>query len=117
MTVHEGLRIVCLQLAKRTMWMNRPIDNDEIERAAEQFFHEAKTFVEEVSERGDDGAFVVDAVRYLANSHALPSIRDSIQWFRDMLAVLVELFSPNSPPSASDKEFYRALLKALADSL
>jgi len=116
-TKEEELQAACLQAARSAMWEQRPVDVDDIRRVAESFYALAKASMSDLEQSGGKGDFVVRAVRYLANTHAIPPMRDDVHWFGDMLHVLVELASPSSLPSPYDALFYRDLLQALANSL
>jgi len=100
------LKNACFEVARNTMWDTRPIDVADIESVANRFFEIAKDHEEFIVGQGQDPNLITRAVLYLAHSHAIPPMRDNIQWYSDMLATLVELACPNVRAIEENEAFY-----------
>lgn len=91
---HEALRAACFEAARKTMEDARPMDVEKIRRLADAFYHFALEHVSRIRKQGMDPDLLVRAVSYLAQTHAISQMHDSIEWFFFMLRALVELACP-----------------------
>jgi len=112
----DELKDACYGVATNTMWDLRPVDVDEIQAVADQFFRIAEQQAQFVSEQGRDPNLVVRAVRYLNHAHAIPPMRADTRWFDDMLQVVIELACPDGAGSLELERFYRDIEEGIAIS-
>ena len=98
------------------MSARQPVDVASIEAVAEQFFKITEEYKDFVTEQGRDRNLIVHAVRYLADKHAIPPMRDNTQWFSDMFEVLIELACPNTGATRKSCEFLRDVEDGIAVS-
>lgn len=110
----SALRTACFAAARNVMWARRPIDVASIDAVAQQFLAIAEAHEEFVESQGRDPNLIVRAARYLAETHAIPPMRESTSWFHDMLAVLIELACPNSAGAPAHEPLYRDIEQGLA---
>jgi hypothetical protein len=90
----EALHEACFAAAKGTMWDVRPTDVAKIKDLADSFFSIAMSHLNRIREQGRDPDILVRAVAYMANTHAIPPMHDSKEWFVFVLAALLELACP-----------------------
>lgn len=91
---HEALRAACFEAARKTMEDARPMDVEKIRRLSDTFYHFALDHVSRIRSQGGEPDILVRAVVYLARTHAISQMHDSIEWFFFMLRALVELACP-----------------------
>ena len=100
----NALLEACKEVANQTMWqfpinhvenIEDIIDTEQKNKMIELYFNEAKENVEFVIEQGFDPNLITRAVVYIAETHAIPPIRENIKWFYDTLHTLIELCCPN----------------------
>jgi hypothetical protein len=90
----EALHEACFAAARGTMWDVRPTDVSKIKGLADSFYSIAMSHLNRVRELECDPGILVRAVAYLANTHAIPPMHDSKEWFIFMLAAILELACP-----------------------
>ncbi len=90
----DALHEACFAAARGAMWDVRPTDVTKIKDLADSFFSIAMSQLNRTRERGCDPDILVRAVAYIANTHAIPPMHDSKEWFIFMLALLMELTCP-----------------------
>jgi hypothetical protein len=90
----ESLHEACFAAARGTMWDVRPTDVTKIKDLADSFFSIAMSHLNRIREQGCDPDILVRAVAYMANTHAIPPMHDSKEWFIFMIAALLELACP-----------------------
>ena len=112
----RSLMTACYEVASRTMSARRPVDVASIEAVAKQFFKIAEEYQDFVTEQGRDPTLIDRGVRYLADKHAIPPIRDNTQWFSDVFEVLIELACPNTGATQNSNEFIRDVEDGIAVS-
>lgn len=87
------------------MWGRKPIDMDVIHSHANKLFEEALFQYNLVAELGGSISLVIRAVHYLGQVHAIPPMKDDIDWFSDSLRILLEIAVPNSDVQGQAREF------------
>jgi hypothetical protein len=108
------LKAACLDIARNTMWERRPVDSADILAHAESLYRIAQDHKEFVIGQGRDPNLITRAVRYLGHTHAIPPMREDLQWFFDMLTALIELACPNTSATKQDEMFYRDVEAGIA---
>ena len=105
-SLEDELLAACRDIATETMWNHEKPTNlddiitaDEREAVAKAYYDESLRELESVREYPADPKIVLRAVRYL-QGHAMPPIRDNIDWFRHSLRTLLLIVCPfaGSPP-------------------
>ena len=95
----DALRRACYCLGHNIVYDNirEPPDIDEIESFVLEIFDHAIHFEERIDGKGRDSNMLIDFVKFINSSHAIPPMRmrGNTSWFYDMLLVLVELPVPN----------------------
>lgn len=101
-TFAARLMIECRKIAEHTMWntptpksLNDIIDSSERETVAQKYYDAAINELEYIKAGNDDPEILIRAVKYLI-VHAIPPMRDSTNWFREGLHILIELSCPSS---------------------
>jgi len=105
---HEALWTACFDAARKAMEDARPMDVERIRRLADTFYHFALEHMGRIRRQEREPDILVRAVAYLAQTHAIPAMHDSTEWFFFMLRALVELACP-------EKEQSRETMGFLAD--
>ncbi len=90
-----ALHEACYVAARGAMWDARPTDVEKIKSLGDSFFSIAVSHLNRVREQKRDPDIVTRAVAYLANTHAIPPMHDSKEWFIFMLAAIMELACPS----------------------
>jgi len=91
------LLAACYDIARVTSWEHQKPQStslDSIAAKADRYKRIALEHVEWLDQNGIDPNELVAAVRYLG-LHAVPPMSDDVQWFSNMLEVIVQLFAPN----------------------
>jgi hypothetical protein len=102
----DDLRSACHEVAKSTLWEQRPIDAALIEAHAEKLFRIAQGHEEFIIGQGRDPNLIARAVRYLDHAHAIPPMADDERWFSNMLEALIELACPNTVVTKEMETFF-----------
>jgi len=102
---HEALKAVCFEAARKAMEDARPMDVVKIRRLADTFYHFALEHVGRIRRQGREPDILVRAVDYLARTHAIAQMHDSIEWFFFMLRALVELACPEQEQTGASAGF------------
>lgn len=110
----ESLTAACYDVANRTMSARRPVDVASIEAVAKRFCDIAAEHEDFLVEQGRDPNLIVRAVRYLADKHAIPPMRNDTRWFSDMLEVLIEIACPNCGTTKDIEAFLRDIEDGIA---
>lgn len=84
----------CLDLARTTKWVRKPIDVSDLMGFAGKLEAISKCFVS--SELDIDEPLIARAIRYLAHVHALPVMEEDTDWFKEMLRAVLEIARPNT---------------------
>jgi hypothetical protein len=110
----DDLRTACHEVARATMWEQRPIDESIIDAHSERLFRIAREHEEFITGQGRDPNLIIRAVRYLAHAHAIPPMRDDVHWFSTMLWTLIELACPNTGTTQDLETFFRDIEEGIA---
>ena len=111
-----NLMDACYQMARTTMWTQRPVDAGLIQSVARSLYDVALDHEDYIVEGGRDPNLLCLCVEYLEATHAIPSMKDDTHWFADMLSVLIELAIPNTSVSAQSEGLFREIEAGIADS-
>lgn len=93
-----ALRASCLELSKRTMWV-------EVQSVADGYYKTAIHYLEFIEGQGRAPNMLTRAVNYVAHTHAEPVMQDDQSWFLDMMMALIELACPNASQTTKSAEF------------
>jgi hypothetical protein len=110
----EDLRTACHEVARATMLEQRPIDASIISSHTERLLGIARENEEFIIGQGRDPNLITRAVRYLAHVHAIPPMRDDLNWFSNMLQALIELACPNTEATCDLETFFRDIEDGIA---
>lgn len=120
----DALFRACKEVASQTLWQNpRPedisdiIDTDQIDKTTQGYFEKALRHAEFVTEENLDPNLITRAVLYLAQTHAIPPMKEDLAWFNNMLEVLIELACPNVIHSKEVPQFLFDIEKGVKSSL
>lgn len=86
--------------------INDVIDTDQIKRLTKMYFEEALQHVEFIQDQGRDPNMIARAVIYLAESQAIPPMKEDLMWFSNMLQALLELACPNIIITKDAQQFF-----------
>ena len=111
---HERLRIACLEVARCIAWRGNPVDEILARSFAEILVKEAVFHEEFLVGQGRDPNIITWAVSYLAHAHAFPPQGTDLAWFREGLAILIELCCPNAGGRKEDERLYREIEVGIA---
>jgi hypothetical protein len=114
-TVRQELEAACLEMARATKWVRKPIDASELTNFANQLVTISRGFISEPLEI--DETVIARAVRYLTHVHAMPLMEEDTRWFTEMLRAVLEIARPNTVVDDENKEFLRDLLQGIERSL
>src|SRR5262249_8875131 len=115
----SDLRKACFDIARTTSWeQNDPqaTSLDAIAIKAEQYREIESAHAEHLKNAGVDVNVLVSAVSYLS-VHAIPPMGADMNWFSDMLDVLIQLFAPNFELGGQTSEFLITLRNAIDRNL
>jgi hypothetical protein len=108
----------CWELAHDHLLSTDPnVDAWLCQTLAEKYTNEALFHQDYLVERGRDPNILVGAVRYLMNHHSVPPLARNGSWFRDMLAVLVEIACPHAGSRDDEVSLYAELQRGIEESL
>jgi hypothetical protein len=112
----SALKQACFDLAADILQERRPIDVEEIQELADQYFKiAAKPVLEEfILGQDRDPNLVLLVVHYLGHRHAIPPLRDDVRWFQEMFECLVELACPNCGGQEEDEQFFKEIEEGIA---
>ena len=103
-----ALRDACFKYAQEVYLERKPTDLALIQNFADQVFEDAVFHKDYLKDSGRDPNSITACVLYLRR-HAIPPLKDNIQFVSYALDVLVELVSPNSGTDADDLRFFEEL--------
>ncbi len=119
----KALHEACKEVVKNTLWqtpepvdINDIIDTNQIEQTVKSYFEIAMSHVESVKEAGRNPNLITRAVRHLAQAHAIPPMKDDIEWFKERLETLIELACPNCIHTKKSIEFFKDIEQCIKDS-
>jgi hypothetical protein len=111
----QKLKSVCFELARSTIWEQKPIDVDIITNHADRLYEIA---IEQANTREILGAtipIVTRAVDYLRQAHAIPPLKEDLTWFQEMLNAVLEIACPNSEITGEGRQFLYDLLESIKE--
>lgn len=112
----DELKSACFDIARNTMWSQKPVDVDEITDLANRFENIARSHLEYIEDKGRDPNLITRAVRYLEHSQAIPAMGKDTDWFSEMLQALIELACPNVVLDKRAGEFLNDLEEGIAEA-
>ena len=115
-TDRVALEQACYELARSIRWKDDRVDEVLARSMVEAYVLAALFHEEYLIGRGRDPNFLVEAVRYLAQVHAIASLEGNMEWFRTALEVLVALASPNAGVTEMQRKFFDELEEGTAKS-
>ena len=99
------------------MWEMKPVDADRIKTHADRIYKIALGKVDETESLGVTIPMVIRAVDYLRQAHALPPMKEDLEWFQNMLDAVLEVACPNVKLEGEGKLFLKDLQKGTTESL
>ena len=109
------LHKACFEVALTTKWAQKPVGAAEIQALSDRFYGIALSQVSVPLEI--DLSLISRAVRYLANTHAMPPMDDDTSWFRNMLQAVLEIARPNTGIEEENKQFLRDMRRGIGEAL
>jgi hypothetical protein len=88
-----------------------------VETLAGKFLTIAEEHQDFVRRQRETDVVIAHAVRYIAHVHAIPPSGTDMEWFRDTLAVLMELAVPNSGLDEEAARFLPCVQEGIRESL
>jgi len=114
---HEELKSACFDYAKAVMWERKPTDVSDIQKFADSVYGEAIHHVKFIEGQDRDPNLIIQCVQYLALKHAIPPMRDDIQFVRNSLEILIELACPNQGATIHQKRFFHEIFRGLQEAI
>ena len=111
------LFIACKAVAREVLWRNGAASNDVVETLAGKFLAIAEEHQDFVRGQRETDVVIAHAVRYIAHAHAIPPSGTDTKWFRDSLAVLMELAVPNRGLDEGAARFLPYVQEGIRESL
>ena len=111
------LRKVCFQVARTVFWDRKPIDTEKIQDYANAIYKKAVFECESIENLGCTTSTIIRAVHYINQAHAMPPIKDDIQWFSNTLRALIEVACPNAGLEGEAREFLVDMNRGIASFL
>jgi hypothetical protein len=108
----DTLMAACYEVAAKTMF-DCESKGSNIRAVANKFFKIAREHAGFVPKDSDDNA-VVHAIRYMAQVHARPYLRDDTTWFHHTLNVLLELAYPSETLTPEAANFLADIEKGIS---
>jgi hypothetical protein len=105
----DRLKLAYLEVARSIAWRSGPVNDVLADSFAEVLAEEASFHEAFLTGQGRDPNIITSAVSYLAHAHAIPPMGADLAWFREGLAVLVELTCPNTVGRSEDERLYREI--------
>ena len=105
----DRLKLACLEVARNIAWRGGPVNDVLATSFAELLADEASFHEDFLIGQDRDPNIITWAVSYLAHAHAMPPSGADIGWFREGLAVLIELACPNTAGRIEDERLYREI--------
>ena len=109
--LQNPLFLECRALAKQTQASQFPEWGEDDLAQCEQFYYShAEIHADRLHKAGEDEHIVTRAVRYLMRK---PVPKQFVPWFRERLAVLLELASPDSASPICGEPFFHDLARGM----
>ncbi|PWF23220.1 hypothetical protein [Corticimicrobacter populi] len=116
-SVEIDLFNACKEVARRVLWQNGAASSDVVETLAGKFLAIAEEHQDFVRKQRETDVVIAQAVRYIAHVHAIPPAGTDTQWFRNALAVLMELAVPNTGLDEEVAQFLSYVQEGIRESL
>lgn len=113
----SDLERACREVARVVLWNNGAASADVVETLALRFLLIAEEHQDFVRQQRESDEVIANAVRYIAHVHAIPPSGTDTNWFRDTLAVLMELAVPNMGLNEASAKFLPNLQEGVRESL
>ena len=121
MTLNERkLEAACKQVVLATLWqspnprcLDDIITSEQRDSTLSAYVDVAKDQARYLPKYDEDPNVVTRAVRYLAHEHAIPPMKDNVEWFRDSLEVLIRLVLPNAEATPEAAAFMHDLRRGI----
>ena len=102
-----SLQIACWDVARAALWSERGTLEIAVAELAGEFVRLASTQVESLIQSGRDPNIATRAVKYLFDTHVIPSGDMAKWWFSEMLTCLLELAVPSMIQTPASAAFLR----------
>ena len=119
----KALLEACKKTASCTLWQNPDpadisdiVDTEQIRRTTRNYFDEALRHVEFVIEQKRDPNLITRAILYLQECHAIPPMKEDMEWFSNMLEAIIELACPSIVHSKKSIKFLYDVEKGIKES-
>lgn len=109
----DRLRLACREVARNIESRRGPVSDAVASAFAEVLIEEALFYEEYLLGQDRDPNVSTSAINYLAHVHAIPPMGVDVSWFRDSLAVLIELACPNAAGSRQDEQLYKEIERGI----
>lgn len=113
----SDLERACREVARAVLWTNGAASADLVETLALKFLAIAEEHQDFVRQQRESDEVIANAVRYIAHVHAIPPSGTDTTWFRDTLAVLMELAVPNMGLDEAAGKFLPNLQEGVRESI
>ena len=110
----DKLKAACFKVAQTTHWDMKPVDVDLIQDFSNKLYHEAIAQYELIKGLGGSIPLVTRAVSYIEQAHAIPPIKNDIEWFSQSLRVLLEVTCPNAGLNGEARKFLLDMLNGIS---
>lgn len=111
------LELACLELARRCRVRQTAVDDVLARSMVEGYVRSVEHHAQFLREAGRDPNFLVRAVRYLAQTQAIPPLEGNLEWFASAVDTLVELACPNGSVDREQIPFFAELMHGIAEAL
>lgn len=111
------LRTECMYLARQLLWNQGGCSSDVVETLGERFLAIAREHEEHVRQNRERDQVIAQAVRYLADMHAIPPMGTDTAWFATAMEVLMQLAVPNGRVSVDAAEVLPSLQEGIAQAI
>jgi hypothetical protein len=118
----KDLLNACREVAKSTLWQNEKprdlsdiVDTEQIANTINAYYEEAPFHLEFITDQGRDQNLITRAVYYMARAHAIPPMKDDINWFKDTLSTLIEMACPNIVHTRNSAKFLEDVEEGIKD--
>jgi hypothetical protein len=112
-----SLRDECMYLARQVLWKQGGTSSDVVETLAEKFLGIAEAYQQFVREERESDIVIEHAVRYLADTHAIPPMGTDTSWFVTAMEVVMQLAVPNKGMTQESAALLPCLQQGIASAL
>ena len=112
-----SLRDECMYLARQVLWKQGGNSSDVVETLAAKFLGIAEDYQQFVRQERESDDVIAYAVRYVADTHAIPPMGTDTSWFLTAMEVLMQLAVPNKGMTQESAELLHCLQQGIASAL